>query len=73
MADARDPLTYRSEDLEAYALELHPTKRALLLLNKADLLPEALRRWGGVWRAGWWRAGLGGQAAGRLGNSWARR
>jgi large subunit GTPase 1 len=43
VVDARDPLTYRSEDLEAYALDLHPTKRSLLLLNKADLLPEALR------------------------------
>lgn len=48
MVDARDPLTYRSEDLEAYALDLHPTKRSLLLLNKADLLPEALRRWEGA-------------------------
>ncbi|KAL4446291.1 hypothetical protein ABPG77_003098 [Micractinium sp. CCAP 211/92] len=43
VVDARDPLTYRSEDLERYALALHPTKRSLLLLNKADLLPEALR------------------------------
>ncbi|KAI7841023.1 hypothetical protein COHA_005251 [Chlorella ohadii] len=43
VVDARDPLTYRSEDLAAYALDLHPTKRSLLLLNKADLLPEALR------------------------------
>lgn len=48
VVDARDPLTYRSEDLEAYALDLHPTKRSLLLLNKADLLPEALRRWEGA-------------------------
>ncbi len=45
VVDARDPLTYRSEDLASYALDLHPTKRSLLLLNKADLLPEALRRW----------------------------
>lgn len=43
VVDARDPLTYYSEDLERYALELHPTKRSLLLLNKADLLPAALR------------------------------
>lgn len=43
VVDARDPLTYRSEDLERYARVLHPTKRSLLLLNKADLLPEALR------------------------------
>ena len=44
MLDSRDPLTYRSQDLERYALELHPTKRSLLLLNKADLLPLELRR-----------------------------
>ena len=43
VVDARDPLTYRSEDLESYCLALHPTKRTLLLLNKADLLPAALR------------------------------
>lgn len=41
--DARDPLRYRSEDLEAYSLDLHPTKGSVLLLNKADLLPAALR------------------------------
>lgn len=43
VVDARDPLTYASEDLEAYCREIHPTKRTLLLLNKADLLPERLR------------------------------
>ena len=41
--DARDPLRYRSEDLEGYARELHPAKASLLLLNKADLLPRRLR------------------------------
>ena len=41
--DARDPLLYRSTDLEAYARELHPTKASVLLLNKADLLSRALR------------------------------
>lgn len=47
--DARDPLTYRSEDLERYARDLHATKASLLLLNKADLLPEALRAaWAGA-------------------------
>ena len=34
---------YRSEDLEAFARELHPTKASMLLLNKADLLTPALR------------------------------
>lgn len=43
MLDARDPLRYRSEDLESYSVALHPTKGSVLLLNKADLLPAALR------------------------------
>lgn len=41
--DARDPLRYRSEDLESYSVALHPTKGSVLLLNKADLLPALLR------------------------------
>ena len=41
--DARDPLRYRSEDLESYSRSLHATKGSILLLNKADLLPAALR------------------------------
>ena len=41
--DARDPLRYRSADMEAYARELNPAKASLLLLNKADLLPRRLR------------------------------
>ena len=43
VVDARDPLLYRSEDLEKYCRELHPSKASLLLLNKADLLPIPLR------------------------------
>lgn len=44
--DARDPLFYRSQDLERYAKELHVSKQSVLLLNKADLLPvEARRAW----------------------------
>lgn len=43
MVDARDPLRYRSEDLEAYGRELNAGKASLLLLNKADLLPLPLR------------------------------
>jgi len=43
VVDARDPLTYRSEDLELYCREVHDAKRTMLLLNKADLLPEKLR------------------------------
>jgi ribosome biogenesis GTPase A len=43
VVDARDPVTYFSQDLVDYALELHPTKSSFVLLNKADLLPAALR------------------------------
>lgn len=41
--DARDPLTYRSSDLEDYARDISRHKRSMLLLNKSDLLPEAAR------------------------------
>lgn len=44
VVDARDPLFYRCEDLEAYVKELNPGKTTMLLLNKADLLSEELRR-----------------------------
>lgn len=43
VVDARDPLTYFSKDLVAFAEDLHPTKHSFVLLNKADLLPEAVR------------------------------
>ena len=42
--DARDPLTYRSGDLEQYARDIAPHKGSLLLLNKADLLSVELRK-----------------------------
>ncbi|XP_059489628.1 large subunit GTPase 1 homolog [Neocloeon triangulifer] len=38
--DARNPLMFRCEDLEAYVKELDPNKRNVLLLNKADFLTE---------------------------------
>lgn len=41
--DARDPLTYRSTDLEEYARDINASKSSLLLLNKSDLLSEAAR------------------------------
>jgi large subunit GTPase 1 len=44
VVDARDPLTYWSDSLAAYASDIHPTKASLVLLNKADLLPAAVRR-----------------------------
>lgn len=45
VVDARDPLLYRCEDLEAYGRELCATKTPLLLLNKADLLPVGAGGW----------------------------
>ncbi|KAK9916643.1 hypothetical protein WJX75_005277 [Coccomyxa subellipsoidea] len=42
--DARDPLRYRSEDMDEFARELHPGKASLMLLNKADLLTLPLRK-----------------------------
>lgn len=44
VVDARDPLLYRCTDLEAYAREIHDSKSSFILLNKADLLPEHVRR-----------------------------
>uniref|UniRef100_A0A7S0N025 CP-type G domain-containing protein n=1 Tax=Pyramimonas obovata TaxID=1411642 RepID=A0A7S0N025_9CHLO len=43
VVDARDPLMYRCEDVEAYCRELCPNKVPVLLLNKADLLSDELR------------------------------
>lgn len=43
MVDARDPLMYYSKDLAAAAHELAPHKHSFVLLNKADLLPPAVR------------------------------
>ena len=41
IVDARNPLLFRCEDLEAYVTEAGPSKKNILLLNKADLLtPE---------------------------------
>lgn len=38
IVDARNPLSFRSVDLENYVKELNPKKKNLLLVNKADLL-----------------------------------
>ncbi|RAL10031.1 ribosome biogenesis GTPase LSG1 [Aspergillus homomorphus CBS 101889] len=43
IVDARNPLHFRSEDLEAYVKELDPKKQNLLLVNKADMLTEKQR------------------------------
>ncbi|KAK8967851.1 hypothetical protein KSP40_PGU016490 [Platanthera guangdongensis] len=44
VVDARDPLFYRCPDLEAYAREMDEHKRTMILVNKADLLPSAVRK-----------------------------
>jgi large subunit GTPase 1 len=46
IVDARNPLLFRSEDLEKYVKEVDPKKRNLLLVNKADMMTEEQRR---VW------------------------
>ncbi|XP_019453828.1 PREDICTED: GTPase LSG1-1-like isoform X2 [Lupinus angustifolius] len=52
VVDSRDPLFYRCPDLEAYAWEVDEHKRTLLLVNKADLLPESIReKWAEYFRA----------------------
>ena len=38
IVDARNPLLFRSEDLERYVKEVDPTKENLLLVNKADMM-----------------------------------
>lgn len=43
IVDGRNPLLFRTEDLEKYVLEVDPEKRNLLLVNKADLMSERQR------------------------------
>ena len=38
IVDARNPLLFRSEDLERYVKEVDPSKENLLLVNKADMM-----------------------------------
>lgn len=42
--DGRNPLLFRSEDLESYVLEIDPRKKNILLVNKSDFLNEAQRK-----------------------------
>ncbi|KAJ9627305.1 hypothetical protein H2203_003767 [Taxawa tesnikishii (nom. ined.)] len=44
IVDARNPLMFRSEDLEAYVKEVDKRKRNLLLVNKADMMTLEQRR-----------------------------
>ena len=43
IVDARNPLFYKSTDLEQYVHDLDPAKHFILLLNKADFLSEEQR------------------------------
>eukprot|EP01116_Phalansterium_solitarium_P013334 TRINITY_DN30712_c0_g1_i1.p1 TRINITY_DN30712_c0_g1~~TRINITY_DN30712_c0_g1_i1.p1 ORF type:complete len:726 (-),score=289.15 TRINITY_DN30712_c0_g1_i1:389-2566(-) len=44
IVDARNPLLFRSPDLEKYVHEVDPNKRNVLLVNKADFLTTSQRR-----------------------------
>lgn len=44
IVDARNPLLFRSEDLESYIKHVNPRKENLLLVNKADMLTEEQRQ-----------------------------
>ncbi|ORX57002.1 P-loop containing nucleoside triphosphate hydrolase protein [Hesseltinella vesiculosa] len=43
IVDARNPLLFRSADVEKYVKEIDPRKNNLLLINKADLLSDDQR------------------------------
>ncbi|KAI6203206.1 60S ribosomal protein L27 [Aphelenchoides besseyi] len=46
IVDSRNPLLFRSADLENYANEFNPPKKCVLLVNKADLLSlEQVKIW----------------------------
>jgi large subunit GTPase 1 len=49
IVDARNPLLFRTEDLERYVREVDAEKRNLLLINKADLMTEEQRRKWAEW------------------------
>lgn len=44
IVDARNPLLFRSEDLESYVKDVDSKKANLLLINKADMLTENQRQ-----------------------------
>ena len=44
IVDARNPLLFRSEDLESYVKYVDPMKENLLLVNKADMLTKKQRQ-----------------------------
>ncbi|KAI0471808.1 putative ribosome biogenesis GTPase Lsg1 [Xylariaceae sp. FL0804] len=44
IVDARNPLMFRSEDLENYVKDVGPNKKNLLLVNKADMMTTRQRK-----------------------------
>ncbi|KAL6854212.1 GTP-binding protein, HSR-1 related [Trichoderma novae-zelandiae] len=44
IVDARNPLLFRSEDLESYVKAVDPKKENLLLINKADMMTAKQRK-----------------------------
>ncbi|KAI0166742.1 P-loop containing nucleoside triphosphate hydrolase protein, partial [Hypoxylon sp. FL1284] len=44
IVDARNPLMFRSEDLEDYVKDVDPVKKNLLLVNKADMMTTNQRK-----------------------------
>lgn len=44
IVDARNPLMFRSEDLENYVKDVDPRKENLLLINKADMMTYTQRK-----------------------------
>lgn len=44
IVDARNPLLFRSEDLERYVKDVDSKKRNLLLVNKADMMTDTQRQ-----------------------------
>jgi len=44
IVDCRNPLLFRSQDLEKYVKEVSPLKKNLILLNKADYLTDTQRK-----------------------------
>lgn len=55
IVDARNPLLFRSEDLEKYVKEVNPKKNNLLLVNKADMMTLRQRE---AWASYFERAGI---------------
>ncbi|KAH8879632.1 P-loop containing nucleoside triphosphate hydrolase protein [Thozetella sp. PMI_491] len=55
IVDARNPLLFRSEDLELYVKDVDPKKENLLLINKADMMTYAQRK---AWAAYLKEAGI---------------